>query len=319
MKQFPKAEFYKGWGMTELGFGALLGPDGHVGPDGDPELLAKMESCGPPLGGKAKIENPNEKGEGQLLFYSETVMQGYYKDPEKTKADLKDGWFHTGDLARLDAEGNVYIVDRIKDVIKTEMGQNVAPIDIEKVLLQHPSVGEAGVIGIQHPSMSGEMIVAWLSVKAGKTLNVAEIKSHVDDSGLAPWQMPQSYEITTKPLPKPSGKILKRLLRSPTYVRQNLADQICHVLSKKNTWQEKADEIFNRVDSDHSGTIDEEELKVVAGDSAHSLMEAMDANHDGVVTKAEFRSMLVAFDSDQRDGLLKTMESALASWELEHS
>lgn len=318
MKQFPNAKFLKMWGMSEVGIGCALDDDGHVPADADPDALSKMESCGLPVEGcKAKIENPNARGEGQLLFSTPAMMQGYYKNPEKTKEDLPDGtWLRTGDLAKIDDDGNVYIVDRLKDVISTEMGQNVAPIDIEKVLVTHPAVGEAGVIGITHPSHAGEMIVAWISVKKGHSLTVPEIKSFVENSGrLAPWQLPASYEITDQPLPKPSGKILKRQLRSPEFVRENLGDHILALLSMKPDWQEKALNIFEALDYKATGVIDVEEMAHIVGPGdAAAVVEALDVNRDGGdVTRAKFLHFLWQLDNTSRSDLLLGISASLLS------
>jgi len=303
--------------------GCRLGPDGHVTADGDAKKLRQMDSCGQPFPGcEARIENPNEDGEGQILFSSPTMMQGYYKNPEKTAEDLPDGkWLRTGDLGKIDEDGNVYIVDRLKDVISTEMGQNVAPVDIEKVLMTHPAVGEAGVIGVMHPSHSGEMIVAWISTKKGQTLTAAEIKAFVEGSGrLAPWQFPATYEITDKPLPKPSGKILKRALRSPEFIRENLGEHVLAYTQVKPAWEEHAEEVFDRIDIDGNHVLSVEEFSNVVGEKhAAAVVQAMDVNRDGgPVTRAKFLYLLWKLDDVSRQQLLPTMKSALASWEVEH-
>jgi len=316
MKQFPNAKFQKIWGMSEVGLGCCLGPDGHVPADGDSKKLKQMESCGKPFAGhEAQIEHPNERGEGQLLWASRTMMQGYFRNPEKTKEDLPDGkWLRTGDLAKIDEEGNVYIVDRIKDVICTDMGQNVAPIDIEKVLLGHPAIGEAGVVGITHPSHSGEMIVAHISLKKGQSLTPSEAKVYVESSGmLAPWQFPQSYEITDKPLPKPSGKILKRALRSSEYVRENLGDHILEYMRIKPAWEDKALVVFNSIDYKGSGKVDVEEMAHIVGPrNAAAVVEAFDVNKDGGdVTHAKFLHFLWQLDDLTRSELLLSISTSL--------
>jgi len=323
MKQFPEAKFLKVWGMSEVGLGIRLAHDGHVTADcDDPKKLQQMDSCGKPFSGcEARIENPDENGEGQLLFSSPTMMQKYYKNPEKTKEDLPDGkWLRTGDLGKIDADGNVYIVDRLKDVISTDMGQNVAPVDIEKVLMRHPAVGEAGVIGIMHPSHSGEMIVAWITTKAGHSLTPAEIKAFVEGSeSLAPWQMPASYEITDKPLPKPAGKVLKRALRSPEFIRENLGEHILAYSNLKPPWAREAEEVFDKIDSDGNHVLSQEEFSRVVGEKhAPAVMQAMDLDRDvGTVNRAEFLNLLWRLDDVSRQQLLLTMQSALASWKAE--
>lgn len=316
MKQFPNAKFQKIWGMSEVGIGCCLGPEGHVPADGDPHKLKQMESCGRPFpGGEAKIEHPNEQGEGQLLFAVPTMMQGYFRNPEKTKEDLPDGkWMRTGDLAKIDEDGNVYIVDRIKDVICTEMGQNVAPVDIEKVLMRHPAIGEAGVVGITHPSQSGEMIVAHISLKKGQSLTPSEIKVFVESSEmLAPWQFPKSYEITDKPLPKPSGKILKRALRSAEFVRENLGDHILENMKMKPAWEDQASVVFSSMDYKGSGKVDVEEMAHIVGPrSAAAVVDAFDVNRDGGdVTRAKFFHFLWQLDDRTRSDLLLSISTSL--------
>merc|ERR1740139_298659 len=253
------------------------------------------------------------------------MMQGYYKDPAKTKEALPDGKFlRTGDVAKIDESGNVYIIDRLKDMICTEMAQNVAPVDIEKVLVKHPAVGEASVLGIMHPSHAGDMIVAWIVTKKDASLTPAEIKDFVESSGgLAPWQLPACYEITDKPLPKPAGKVLKRVLRSPEFVRENLGEHILRIAASKQSgqspaeavasptpsWQAHAETVFDLIDvEDKTGTLGVDKLgRVVAEKHAEAVMQALDVDRDGgEVTRAKFLSFISHPEDVTRKQLLLT-------------
>jgi long-chain acyl-CoA synthetase len=138
------------------------------------------------------------------------VMKGYYKQPEATAQVMKNGWFLTGDIGKLDEEGYLYIVSRKKDMI-LRGGLNIYPREIEELLYEHPAIGEAAVIGVPHDEL-GEEVKAVVYLKPGTTASEAEIQAYCKDR-LAAFKYPRFVEIRSEPLPKgPSQKILKRAL-----------------------------------------------------------------------------------------------------------
>lgn len=155
---------------------------------------------------------------GELSVRGEGVMQGYWKNDDATAAAIPDGWFRTGDLARFDEDGNIYIVDRKKDMI-LRGGYNVYPREVEEVLYEHPAVAEAAVIGVPHP-LHGEEIVAVVGLReeaspaddAAREELVRDITAFAKER-LAAYKYPRRIELTDA-LPKgPTGKILKREIR----------------------------------------------------------------------------------------------------------
>ena len=137
-------------------------------------------------------------------------MLGYYKDEDKTAEAFRGGWFHSGDLATIDDEGYISVVDRKKDMIKTG-GENVASREVEEAIYGLGGVSEVAVIGVPHPHWV-EAVVAVVVPKAGATLNQHEVLEHAHKV-LAAFKVPKRV-VFADALPKnPSGKILKRQLR----------------------------------------------------------------------------------------------------------
>jgi len=148
---------------------------------------------------------------GELIVRGPQVMKGYYRMEDETKETLRDGWLHTGDIAKMDSDGYFYIVDRLKDMVISG-GYNVYPRDIDEVLFQHPKIVEACSIGIPHPSR-GEAIKAFIVLKEGETLTEKEIIEFCD-SRLAKYKLPTEIEFR-KELPKSTvGKVLRKELRA---------------------------------------------------------------------------------------------------------
>jgi len=155
---------------------------------------------------------PDEKTMGEILVRSNQVMQSYFKDQEATDAVMVDGWLHTGDMAVVDEEGYLTIVDRKKDVIISG-GENISSVEVEQVLQNHPDVFEAVVIGIPDETW-GEVAKALIVLKPNETVSEAEIIAY-GRQHLAHFKVPKSVEFR-KNLPKGgTGKILKRELRLP--------------------------------------------------------------------------------------------------------
>ena len=140
-------------------------------------------------------------------------MKGYWRRPDATAEAIDaDGWFRTGDLARVDEDGYFFIVDRKKDMI-IRGGYNVYPREIEELLYEHPAVREAAVIGIPHAEL-GEEVCAAVALKAGATTTPDELRGHVKAQAAA-YKYPRHVWIVDE-LPKtPTGKILKRQVQPP--------------------------------------------------------------------------------------------------------
>jgi long-chain acyl-CoA synthetase len=144
---------------------------------------------------------------GELLIRGHNVMKGYWNKPAETAEAMRGGWFHTGDVARRDAEGFYYIVDRKKDMI-IRGGYNVYPREIEEVLYEHPAVAEAAVVGVPHDSL-GEEVAAVLTLKPDASATPGELRDYVKGK-VAAYKYPRVVRIVDG-LPKgPTGKILKR-------------------------------------------------------------------------------------------------------------
>ena len=179
----------------------------------------KVGSIGLPIWGtEAKVVDENDEevapGErGELILRGHHIMKGYYKKPEATEEAMKNGWFHTGDLATMDEDGFVFIVDRVKDMI-LRGGYNVYPREVEEAIYEHPGVAEAAVIGVPHEEL-GEEVRAVVALKEGETATEEEIISFVKER-VAQYKYPRSV-LFMDDLPKTAtGKILKRELVEQT-------------------------------------------------------------------------------------------------------
>nr|WP_183341979.1 long-chain fatty acid--CoA ligase [Microlunatus antarcticus] len=143
---------------------------------------------------------------GEILVRGENVMLGYWANPEATAEAVRGGWFHTGDLARRDADGFYFIVDRVKDLI-IRNGFNVYPREVEEVLYAHPAVAEAAVVGMPDP-LRGEEVGALVQLREGAEVGEDELRDFVAER-VAAFKYPRV--IRFGPVPKgPTGKILKR-------------------------------------------------------------------------------------------------------------
>ena len=148
---------------------------------------------------------------GELLVQGENVMLGYYKQEKETKETLRNGWLHTGDLARQDEDGYYYIVERKKDLVIVG-GLNVYPSEIEEVIYKYPKVKETAVVGIQD-KLRGEYVKAFIVLKEGEECTAKEISKFLRER-IASYKMPRVIEFISE-LPKnASGKILKRILKT---------------------------------------------------------------------------------------------------------
>jgi long-chain acyl-CoA synthetase len=150
---------------------------------------------------------------GEIVIRGPNVMKGYWGRPDATAEAIRDGgWFHSGDLARMDADGDFFIVDRMKDMI-IRGGYNVYPREVEEVLYEHPAVAEAAVVGIPDPGL-GEEVGAAVALKAGAQATPDELQAYVKER-VAAYKYPRQVWLVPE-LPKgPTGKILKREIAPP--------------------------------------------------------------------------------------------------------
>jgi fatty-acyl-CoA synthase len=207
-RRLPAVRLWNLYGQTEIApLATMLGPD---------EQLAKPGSCGRPvLNVETRVVDdamrdvaPGEVGE--VVHRSPHLMLGYFHDDERTRAAFEGGWFHSGDLATIDADGCITIVDRKKDMIKTG-GENVASREVEEAIYRLPEVSEVAVVGVPHPRWV-EAVVAVVVPKPGQALDEARVLAHCT-SHLAGFKAPKRV-VFAQALPKnPSGKLLKRELR----------------------------------------------------------------------------------------------------------
>ena len=204
------------YGMAEIAsIGTILRKEDHVaGLDGRPELLS---SCGQPSYA-VDVRVVDESGDdiavgerGEVIFAGPHVMKCYYRDPERTDEVLIDGWMHSGDVAEVNDDGYIFIVDRLKNLI-IRGGLNIAPTEIENVLYRHPAVLEASVVGIPDEGW-GEAIIAVVALKEGATVEPEELRLHCRTSELTSIKIPERVEIVDS-LPKNAvGKIAKSEIR----------------------------------------------------------------------------------------------------------
>jgi fatty-acyl-CoA synthase len=209
VQRLPGVRIWNLYGQTEIApMATYLGPE---------DQLRKPGSCGRPvLNVETRVVNDLMQdvavGEvGEIVHRSPHLMLGYWQDEARTQAAFSGGWFHSGDLATIDAEGYISVVDRKKDMIKTG-GENVASREVEECIYRLPQVSEVAVVGLPHPHWV-EAVTAVVVLKAGHTLSEAELLAHCA-AHMAGFKCPKRVEFTDS-LPKnPSGKLLKRELRN---------------------------------------------------------------------------------------------------------
>jgi len=215
-KVFPHHDYDTNYGLTECtGPGCV-----HLGL----ENTHKVGAIGVPgFDWEYKVVdfdlNQVPRGEpGELLVRGPGVMKEYYKNPEATATTLKDGWLLTGDIARVDAEGFIWLVDRAKDIIITG-GENIFPVEIESHIMGHSKVQDVGVIGLPDERL-GEIVAAIIKAKPGKTLTEAEIAKYCEE--LPRYKRPRKIIFDEVPR-SPTGKIEKPKLRKQhTGIRERI-------------------------------------------------------------------------------------------------
>jgi acyl-CoA synthetase (AMP-forming)/AMP-acid ligase II len=196
----------QGYGMTELsGNAVFLGPDEHRrAAAGDARLLA---AAGFPAPG---VEVRLDESSAEILVRAPQVMAGYWEDPDASGRALAGGWLHTGDVGRLDPDGLLTVVDRLKDVIVSG-GENVASREVEAVLHSHPGVADVAVIGLPDPRW-GERVAAVVVRRAGAPVTAEELVA-LARSHLAGFKAPRAVEFVDELPRNAAGKVLKQQLR----------------------------------------------------------------------------------------------------------
>jgi long-chain acyl-CoA synthetase len=205
---FPGVELHNCYGLTECSSLGTVLPAA--------EVLSRAESVGLPVPGtEASVRGP--AGEplppgtpGELHLRGPHIVQGYWGAPEKTRAAIRDGWFATGDVARLDEQGFVYILDRVKDMINRG-GEKIYGLEVENALHAFPGVAEAAVVGVPHV-VFGEVPVAFLVPAPGAALDPEAVRAHCA-ARLADYKVPVEVRFIERLPRNPGGKVVKQELR----------------------------------------------------------------------------------------------------------
>jgi long-chain acyl-CoA synthetase len=214
---WPIGQPSNGYGLTETSSVTSMNSGG--------DYIAKPDSVGPPVpvtdvaivpedftGDEPDDTIPRGPDvRGELWVKGPQVVRGYWHRPEETAQTFTRGWLHTGDVARLDDENFIYIVDRAKDMI-IRGGENVYSVQVEAALFEHPTVADCAVIGVPDPVL-GEEVGAVIVLRPGHKVGADELATHVRQR-LAGFMVPTHIWFRQDPLPRnPAGKVLKRELR----------------------------------------------------------------------------------------------------------
>src|SRR5438874_7289037 len=192
LESFPNARVGNGFGLTETSSVATFLPHEYA--------RLRPETVGFPAPVVDVKLEPGADGEvGELLIRGPNVVKGYWNKPEATAESFVDGWLHTGDVARVDDEGFVQILDRKKDMINRG-GENVYCVEVENALAAHPAVGEVAVVGVPD-SMMGEKVGAVVVPRPGQELDPAELVAFAREH-LADFKVPQYVVVRADPLPR---------------------------------------------------------------------------------------------------------------------
>lgn len=205
---------YEGYGLTETAPFASYNHDVHYreGSVGTPIENVEMKI----VDAEGHQLAPGEQGE--IAIKGPNVMLGYFRRPEETAEVMRDGWFLTGDIGKMDSDGYFYLVDRAKDMINVA-GFKVWPREVEEVLLQHPSLSEVGVVGIADP-VTGEAVKAFIVLKQGQSISQQELIDYARER-MAVYKAPRYVEFINALPRNPAGKVLKRELRERAQEPQN--------------------------------------------------------------------------------------------------
>jgi len=206
-----------GYGLTETS-GAMVFNAGAG-------YVARPDSVGRPISPVNEVRIVTEDGRdaapgevGEIWMKGPTVVRGYFDDPAATAAAFTDGWFHTGDLGRIDDDGLLFVVDRLKDVV-IRGGENVYSAEVEAALFEHPDVADAAIVGVPHPAL-GEEVAAVVRVRNGGDVDEAGLAAHLRQR-LAGFKVPSRWWLRSDELPRnAAGKVLKRQLRDELATRR---------------------------------------------------------------------------------------------------
>jgi acyl-CoA synthetase (AMP-forming)/AMP-acid ligase II len=212
MAAMPNAEFTQFYGMTETtGSASYLAHADHAA--GNPRRV----SAGRPWpGNEIRIVDPETGAElaagalGEIVLKTGALMEGYWKKPDATAAAVRGGWYHTGDAGKLDDEGYLFVLDRVKDMIISG-GENIYPAELENVLAAHPAILEAAIVGKPDPKW-GEVVKAFIVTRAGRDLSAPDVVDFLKPK-IASFKLPRDVAFLPALPRNPSGKILKTQLR----------------------------------------------------------------------------------------------------------
>lgn len=213
---FPQARLVEGYGLTETCNGLAYLDADHMG--------SKLGSVGRPLHGVdlAIMDNDRFLGanqRGEVLARGDKVSPGYFDDEAATSKAFRNGWFHTGDIGYYDDDGYFYIVDRLKDMIRSG-GENVASSEIERILYEISSVAEAAVVGMSH-SKWVEVPVAVVVARPGQSIDIVELLAHCG-SNLGKFKIPKAVFIYSELPRNTTGKVLKHELRAQLRIEDSV-------------------------------------------------------------------------------------------------
>ena len=208
-RRLPHVQLREGYGLTETSALVSTNPPGRI----------RIGSVGLPVPGcELRIVDDDDRelpiGEvGEICCRSRFVMEGYWRAPELTEEAMRGGWFHTGDLGRLDGDGYLYVVDRKKDLI-IRGGFNVFPRDVEDALLEHPAVAFAGVVG-RPDERHGEEVVAFVALRNGSAVAAEDLVAFAKER-IGGYKYPREVRIVPDVPLTPVGKIDRKALRELT-------------------------------------------------------------------------------------------------------
>ncbi len=213
MATFPQVEFIHAYGMTETAASVSVLRLSHATAFLNSERIRSAGQAGL----SAEIRIADAQGQevprgtpGEILIRGPMVMQGYWGRPQETQQALRKGWLHTGDGGTMDAQGYLYVIDRIKDMVITG-GENVYPAEVENVLCSHPAVQACAVIGVPHEKW-GEAVHAVVVLRAGICATAADLDAHCR-SQIGAYKCPKTYEFRDQLPLTAAGKVQKTMLR----------------------------------------------------------------------------------------------------------
>jgi fatty-acyl-CoA synthase len=205
----PHVELIQACGQTEGGPGGIYCTAEEVRARPDASGRSALFNT------EARVVDPHGNdvepgGTGELTLRGETVMKEYWRNPAATAEALRDGWLHTGDLATIDQDGYITLVDRIKDMIISG-GRNIYSVEVENALAAHPAIAEIAIVSRKH-EIYGETVVAVVDPLPGHTISLQELRDFGADK-LTSYKLPR--ELVIRSIPRnPSGKVLKHVLRA---------------------------------------------------------------------------------------------------------